>query len=352
AAEMNTTIYAISESPRNGQIVWIGTDDGNVQVTRDGGKSWTNVAGNIAALGQSPIVSWVEAGRYDEGTAYAAFDRHMAGDMRPYAYRTTDFGRTWQGLVTADSGVRGYAHVIKEDPVNRNLLFLGTEFGLWVSIDGGGRWAQYKGSEFPAVAVRDLVVHPRTSDLVLATHGRGIWIVDDISPWRALTAAVIEQTAAFLPVPPAVQALQGFGGWAEGDNSYTGPSRPTDASIPYYQRSRHVFGDLTIEIFDEEGTLVDTVASTKHRGVNRAAWSMRLKPPHVPPAAAALFGAAIGPRVLPGTYSVRMTKADQVYTTKITVTLDPRAPYSVEERRAQFALVGRLGTLLDRMSWA
>jgi photosystem II stability/assembly factor-like uncharacterized protein len=352
AAEMNTTIYAISESPRNAQVVWVGTDDGNVQLTRDGGASWTKVAANVPGMEKSPIVSWVEAGRYEEGTAYATFDRHMAGDMRPYAYKTIDFGKTWQPLLAPDSGVRGYAHVIKEDPVDRRLLFLGTEFGLWVSIDGGGRWAQYKGSDFPAVAVRDLVVHPRTSDLVLATHGRGIWIIDDISPWRALTPAALEQTAAFLPVPAAVQYLQGFGGWPEGDNSYTGPSRTTDAFIPYYQKSRHVFGDLKIEILDEQGAVVDTVASSKRRGVNRATWSMRLKPPHVPPAAAAVFGAAVGPRVLPGTYTVRMTKGDQVYTTKLTVALDPRAPYSLDDRRTQFALVGRLGALLDRMSWA
>ena len=105
-------------------------------------------------------------------------------------------------LVSQESGVRGYAHVIKEDTVNRNLLFLGTEFGLWVSIDGGERWAQYRGSEFPAVAVRDLVVHPRTSDLVLATHGRGVWIIDDISPWRALTASVMQQNAQPAAIAP------------------------------------------------------------------------------------------------------------------------------------------------------
>ena len=352
AAEINNTVYAISESPRNAQIVWVGTDDGNVQVTRDGGKSWTNVTASVSGVGKTPIVSWIEAGRHEDGTAFAAFDRHMSGDMKPYVYKTTDFGRNWQALVSPDSGVRGYAHVIKEDAVNPNLLFLGTEFGLWVSIDGGGRWAQYKGSDFPAVAVRDLVVHPRTSDLVLATHGRGIWIVDDISPWRALTPAAIEQTAAFLPVPPAVQYLQGFGGWSEGDNSYNGPSRPTDAYIPYYQKTRHIFGDLKIEIFDEDGKLVDTVASSKHRGVNRATWSMRLKPPRVPPAASALFGAAIGARALPGTYVVKMTKGDQVYTTKINVVLDPRATYMIEDRRAQFALVERLGAVLSHMSWA
>ena len=352
AAEMNTTIYAIAESPLNAQVIWVGTDDGNVQVTADTGKTWTNVTANIAGLGAAPIVSSVEASRHDRSTAYATFDRHMAGDMRPYAYKTTDMGRTWQPLVAPDSRVRGYAHVVKEDPIDRSLLYLGTEFGLWISIDGAGHWAQYKGSDFPAVAVRDLVVHPRTSDLVLATHGRGIWIIDDISPWRALTATTLNATAAFLPVPPAVQYLQGFGGWAEGDNSFTGPSRPSEASIPYYQKGRHIFGDLTIEIFDEDGKLVDTIASSKRRGVNRATWSMRLKPPRVPPAAAALFGAAIGPRVLPGTYTVKMTKGDQTYTTKISVTLDPRAPYSVEDRRAQFGLVNRLGTTLDHMSWA
>jgi len=355
AAEMNTTVYSISESPRNAQIIWAGTDDGNVQVTRDGGKSWTNVVANVPGLGSAPIVSWVEAGRYADGEAYATFDRHMSGDMTPHAYKTTDFGRTWRALIgpaNNTSGIRGYAHVIKEDPVNRNLLYVGTEFGLWVSIDGGERWAQYKGTGFPAVAVRDLVVHPRTSDLVLATHGRGIWIIDDISPWRALTPSLLDQTAGFLPVPRAVQSAEGFGGWAEGDNAYTGPSRPTDAALPYFQKSRHVFGDLKIEIFDQNGTLVDTVASSKRRGVNRAMWSMRLKPPHVPPAAATVFGAVLGPRVPPGTYTVKLTKGDQVYSTTLDVVLDPRAPYTVDDRRTQFALVERISGLLDHLSWA
>src|SRR5205814_6446497 len=276
------------------------------------------------------------------------------GDMAPYVFRTTDFGQTWTPLVTAQDakGVRGYAWVIKEDVVKPTLLFLGTEFGLYVSIDGGKDWARVKGSRFPPVAVGDVAIQPRDNDLVLATHGRGIWIIDDISPWRALTPSLLEQTAAFLPVPPAVQFLQAFGGWAEGDNSFTGPNRPADAGIPYYQRTRHVFGDLKIEILDDSGKLVDSISGSKRRGVNRATWSMRLRPPHVPPAAAAVFGAAIGPRVLPGTYTVRMTKNDQTFSTKIEVKLDPRATYTIDDRRAQFALVGRLGALLDHMSWA
>ena len=351
SAEMHTSIYSISESPKNGQIIWVGTDDGNVQITRDGAKSWTNVVGNIVGLPKNSWVSTIEASRFDEATAYATFDRHTFGDLTSYAYKTTDYGKTWTSLNVKENGVTGYAHVIKEDTVDRNLLFLGTEFGLWISVDGGERWAQYKGSSFPAVAVRDIAVHPRESDLVLATHGRGIWIVDDISPLRALTPDLMAKTAALIQGPPAVQYIQANGGWAEGDESFAGPSRPTNAFIDYYQKGRHIFGDLKIEIFDQDGKLVDTIPGSKHRGLNRATWSMQLKAPIVPPAASALFSAAQGPRVMPGTYTVKMTKGDQVYTEQLKVVLDPRDPYTVEDRKMQFDLVMRLHHMLGHMTY-
>lgn len=352
AAEMHTSIYAISESPKNGQVIWVGTDDGNLQITRDGGKTWTNVVGNIQGLGKTSWVSTVEASRFHEGTAYVTFDRHMMGDMKPYAYKTTDHGKTWTALVGDQSGIVGYAHVIKEDTESPNLLFLGTELGMWISVDGGQRWAQYKGSSFPAVAVRDIQVHPREADLVLATHGRGIWIVDDIRPLRSLSDQVMAQNAAFLPNRAAYQYIPAFGGWPEGDDSYEGPSRPTQATISYYQKSRHMLGDLKIDIFDQQGNLVDTVSPGKKRGLNRVTWSMQMKPPRVPPAATALFGATQGPKVLPGTYKVRMTKGDQVYNTEVNVMLDPRAKYTVEDRKAQFDLHMRLYRLLEHMTWA
>ena len=352
SAEMNNTIYSISESPKNEQIIWAGTDDGNVQITRDSGKSWTNVTGKIAGVGGAPITSWVEASRYEEGTAFVTFDAHMNGDIKPYLFKTEDYGATWKQLDTAASGVRGYAHVIKEDTANPRLLFLGTEFGLWISNDGGIRWAQYTGSNFPDVAVRDLVVHPKTSDLVIATHGRGIWIIDDISPLRALTPELMAKDAEFLPLPPVVQYVASNGGWTEGDNSFSGPGRPEDAAITYYQRTRHIFGDLKIEVFDSEGKLVDTVPSSKHRGVNRATWSMRMKAPKTPPAASAMFQTAQGPRVLPGEYTVKMTKGDKVYSTKLNVTMDPRANYTIADRREQLTLALKLGAMLDHMSWA
>ena len=351
AAEMHTSIYSISESPKNGQIIWVGTDDGNLQITRDAGKNWTNVVANVPGLGKNSWVSTVEASRFEEGTAYATFDRHTFGDITPYAAKTTDYGKTWTMLSLEPSGVRGYAHVIKEDTVNPSLLFLGTEFGLWVSIDGGQRWAQYKGGNFPAVAVRDIVVHPRENDLVLATHGRGIWIVDDISPLRALTPDLMQKDAVLIASTPVVQIINSGGGWPQGDEAFVGSSRPTDAFITYYQKSRHIFGDLKIEIFDKDGKLLDTIAGSKHRGLNRATWSMQLKAPIVPPAAQALFQAANGPRVLPGTYTVKLTKGDQVYTTPLEITMDPRASYSIEDRKTQFDLAIKLRDLLGHMTY-
>ncbi|HXY24326.1 MAG TPA: hypothetical protein VEI73_06725 [Candidatus Acidoferrum sp.] len=350
-AETHTTIYSISESPRDGQTIWVGTDDGNLQLTRDGAKTWSNVVGNVPNLPKNSWVSWVEAGLYDAGTAYAAFDLHTYGDIDPHVYKTTDYGKTWAPIVTTDSGVRGYAHVIKEDPVAQNILYLGTEFGLWISLDSGKHWARYKGHEFPSVAVRDIVVHPREADLVLATHGRGIWIIDDITPLRKLTPEVMSQEAVFISGKAAQQRLVANGGWTEGSAAFAGPNPPDAALITYYQKKRHIFGKMKIEIFDAQGKLVDTLPPNSRRGISRVEWSMRLKAPRVPPAATAAFEAAQGPRVLPGTYTVKMTRGDQTYTTQLFVTLDPRAKYNPEDRKQEFDAAMRVYNLLREMSF-
>jgi photosystem II stability/assembly factor-like uncharacterized protein len=352
AAEMHTTIYAIAESPRNPNLIWAGTDDGNLQVTRDGGKSWTNVVANVPNLPKNAWVSSVDPSHHNEGTIYATFDLHTFGDMRPYAYKSTDYGKTWTSVIAPGSPVRGYAHVIKEDLVNPNLLFLGTEFGLWVSLDGGTQWSRYKGGDFPAVAVRDLAIHPRDNDLVIATHGRGIWIVDDITPLRALTPAALASDVVFIRARPTVLKIPANGGWANGDASYTGDNPPDAAVITYYLKKRHIFGDMKIEVLDAAGKVVGTVPSTKRRGLSRVRWSMRLKPPKVPPAASAAFGAAFGPRVLPGTYTVKMTKDDKVYTLPLQLVPDPRTTHTLADRQAQFALANRLAALLGDMSFA
>ena len=350
-AETHTTIYSISESPKDSQVIWVGTDDGNLQLTRDGGKNWTNVVANVPGLAKASWVSWVEASRFDAATAYATFDRHTFGDMDPHVFKTTDYGKTWTQIVAGGSGVRGYAHVIKEDTVKPDLLFLGTEFGLWISLDGGKQWAQYKGGEFPAVAVRDIVVHPRDSDLVLATHGRGIWIVDDISPLRKLTPDVLAQEAVFISGRPTQQRLVASGGWFEGSATFIGSNPPDGAAITYYQQKRHIFGRMKIEIFDDQGKLVDTVPASSRRGLTRVYWGMRLKAPRVPPAASAAFEAAQGPRVLPGTYTVKMTRGDQTYTTQLVVGLDNRAKFNAEDRKQEFDAAMRVYALLGDMSF-
>jgi hypothetical protein len=294
-------------------------------------------------------VSWVQASNFDAATAYAAFDRHTFGDMAPYVFRTTDYGKTWTPLVGAQDakGVRGYAHVIKEDLEKPDLLFLGTEFGLWVSIDGGKNWAQFKGNHFPAVAVRDLAIQPRDNDLVLATHGRGIWITDDIVPLRNLTNDVTSQEVAFVSARPVQQRIEGNGGWANGDAVFVGDNPPDAAVITYYQRTRHLFGKLKIEILDSTGRVIDEVPASKRSGLNRVTWSMREKPPRVPPAAQLAFAGTRGPRLVPGDYTVRLTKAGKIYETKLTVGLDRRAKFTAEDRKAQYDAAMKVHALFD-----
>jgi len=358
SAEMHTTIYSISESPKDKSLIWVGTDDGNLQLTRDGGKTWNNVIGNVPGLPKNSWVSWVQASRFDAGTAYAAFDRHTFGDMAPYVFKTTDYGKTWTPLVTAQDvkGVRGYAHVIKEDLVKPDLLFLGTEFGLWISIDGGKNWAQFKGNHFPAVAVRDLAIQPRENDLVLATHGRGIWIVDDITPLRSLTPDLLTQEIGFVSARPVQQRIEGSGGWANGDAVFVGDNPPDAAVINYYQRERHLFGKLKLEVLDASGRVIDELPASKRPGLNRATWAMRAKPPRVPPAAQIAQSGTRGPRLVPGVYTVRLTKAGKVYETKLTVGLDRRAKFTEADRKAQFdaamkvhALFGDESALMDQI---
>jgi photosystem II stability/assembly factor-like uncharacterized protein len=359
AAEMHTTIFSISESPKDKNLIWAGTDDGNLQITRDGAKTWKNVVANVPGLPPNSWVNWIQASNFDPGTAYAAFDRHTFGDFAPYVYKTTDYGQSWTPLVAPQDakGIRGYAHVIKEDLVQPNLLFLGTEFGLWVSIDGGKSWAQFKGSHFPAVAVRDLAIQSRTNDLVLATHGRGIWIVDDITPLRGLTPDLLTQEAAFVPGEPVQQQrIESNGGWPNGAATFTGDNPPDAAVITYYQKSRHLFGKLKLEILDPSGQVIDNLPASKRPGLNRVTWSMHEKPPRVPPAAQIAGAGTTGARVLPGTYTVRMTKNNKPYEMKLAIGLDARDKFSEADRKAQYDgarrvkdLFGDESALMDRI---
>jgi hypothetical protein len=219
-----------------------------------------------------------------------------------------------------------------------------------VSIDGGKNWAQFKGNHFPAVAVRDLAIHPRDNDLVLATHGRGVWIIDDITPLRALTPDLLKQEVAFVSARPVQQRIDGQGGWANGDAVFVGDNPPDAAVINYYQRERHLFGKLKLEVLDSSGRVVDELPASKRPGLNRVTWTMRVKPPRVPPAAQIAVAGIRGPRLVPDAYTVRLTKAGKVSETKLTVGLDRRAKFSAADRRAQFDAAMKVHALFDEES--
>ncbi len=352
AAETYTTIYSISESPKQAGLIWVGTDDGNVQLTRDDGKSWSNVTASIRGVSRDSWVSWVQASAFDMGTAYVAIDRHTFGDMAPYIYKTTDFGKTWTALVApADNkSLRGYVHVIREDSEKPNLLYAGTEFGLWISNDGGSHWAQFKANEFPAVAVRDIALQNRDKSLALATHGRGIWIIDDITPLRALDAKSLASDVTFLPTRMIQQRINAFGGWPEGDAGFTGENPKGGADIAYFQKSRHLFGKLKIEVLGSDGKLIDTLPASVRRGINHVYWSMRAPPPRVPKAAQIAGNSTQGPRVPPGDYTVRMTKNKEVIETTIHVGLDRRVGFSAQDRQAQYDAAVKVRDIFSDMS--
>ena len=348
-AEMHTTVFSISESPVTAGLIWVGTDDGNLQLTRDGGQHWDNLIANVHGLPKNSWVNWVQASRFAAGTAYVAFDRHTFGDLSPYLYVTTDYGKTWAALVSPQDpkGVRGYAHVIKEDTVDTQLLFLGTEFGLWISLDGGAHWAQFKGGHFPAVAVRDLAVQPRDNDLVLATHGRGIWIVDDITPLRHLTPELAAQDAAFINARPVQQRIEANGGWPNGAAAFVGENPKDGAVITYYQRTRQLFGKLRIEVLDSSGAVIDELPASTRRGLNRVLWTMHRRAPHVPPAVQVAQAGTTGPRVPPGNYTARMEKDGKSYTMPLTVGLDRRVSWTVTDRAAQYDAAMKVYTLFN-----
>jgi photosystem II stability/assembly factor-like uncharacterized protein len=263
-ADAYNTIFTIGPSPIDDAIVWVGTDDGNVQVTRDGGATWTNTVANmrLADGGALPDTIWVSRvvpSHHDRATAYVTFDNHRMGDMRPYVFRTRDFGASWEDLTanlpteTPGLGI----HVIAEDHRNPNLLFLGTEFGVWYSIDGGGRWLPFMNG-MPRVAAYDLVIHPRDNDLIAGTHGRSIWIADDISPLQQLTPELMATPLHAFQNPAATR-------WAgapvsEGARSinYRGENPPSGAAIDFWLGAAPQ-GPVQIEVEDRATGGVRTI---------------------------------------------------------------------------------------------
>ena len=347
-AENNNTIFTIAESPLNENVIWVGTDDGNVQVTQNGGKDWSNVTANFEGL---PPFTWcyhIEASNFNEGSAYAVFDGHTANDKNTYAYKTTNYGKTWKSIVTDD--IYGFARNIQEDYVNEDLLFLGTEFGLYISIDGGEHWAKFT-NNMPAASVHFIDLQSKTNDLVMGTHGRGVIIIDDISPLREITQDVLNENVYFFDSKPMVMKdKSGFGGGSNG-SQFIGPNPGRNGKIIYYLKKRHTFGKMTMEIQDPEGNKVADIDATKKRGINIVTWNYRIKMPKTAKGKTFDFGGFSSPRVSEGKYTVVMKKGKTEYKREIELQYDPKSNISTKDRKAQEEMAMKLYDMTQDLAY-
>lgn len=339
SAENHCTIFAIAESPLDENMIWVGTDDGNIQYTSNAGKNWVNVTANykLAGIPAQTWVSSIEPGRFDKNTVYATFDNHMYGDHKTYLGKSTDLGKTWK-LISSDE-FTGFAHKIKEDLINKELLFLGTEMGLFASVDGGTNWFRMKNNIPEKILVRDIQIHPTTHDLILATHGRGVIIFDDITPMRTLTKDIAAKEFHFIPTPPIVLTNGNFGdGGFPSTGGYVAPNPVSIPPIQYYLKDRVSSGDVTIEVYDKDGNLMQSIPGSKRKGLNKVYWNLRMKPPKVATGGTKIdFGGFIAPMVLPGDYTIKIKTKDKEYTQTVKLVHDEKnKDFTLADRQLQY----------------
>jgi photosystem II stability/assembly factor-like uncharacterized protein len=405
-AENFTTIIAIAPSPLEKNTIWAGTDDGRVHVTRDGGANWTSVEGNLKGVPANTWVPEIKASRYDAGTAFIVLDDHRRSNWTPYVYRTTDYGKTWTSLATKT--LDGYALSIEQDPVDADLLFLGTEFGLWVSTDAGKSWFKWKHG-FPTASVMGLQVHPRDHDLIIATHGRAAYIVDDIRPLRSVTKETLAKPIHFFDVGEAMQhtTRQKEGARFVADSEFRGENEPYGALLTYSlnlpnlphpieekERERKEkeraaaqpapFPEtgipvdvpkepvkaqpsdskkpddgkepqVDIEVSDTSGKVIRKFKGPAKLGVNRTNWDLTrdaFKMPKSDEPEGESFRPRTGPEVPPGTYTITIKFKGNEAKQTVTVTPDPRTTLPADARQAKYAAILRAGALQEKTTEA
>lgn len=324
SAENHCTIFTIAECPLDENIIWVGTDDGNLQYTVDGGTSWINVSGNVEKCGiaKQAWVSSIQPSLFDKNIVYVTFDNHTYGDHKTYLGKSIDMGKTWTRINSKE--FTGFAHKIKEDLINKNLLFLGTEMGLFATLDGGENWFRMKNNIPEYALVRDLQINPVTNDLIVGTHGRGIFILDDIRPIRNLTKEIWEKDVYLFPTPE-IKLNNGTFGWGgpEVSGGWTAGNPQETPSINYYLKQRLNSGKITVEIYDEGGILVQSIPGGIRRGINKVYWNLRSTPPKVAAGSTKMDVAGfIAPMVLPGKYTVKLKINDKEFTDVLTCVHD------------------------------
>lgn len=404
-------VVALAESPLREGLLWAGTDDGDIHVSENGGQTWRRISG-FPGVPDTTQVARVTASSHDPNTVYAAFDNHMSGDYRPYLLRSTDLGRTWRSIA-GDLPARGSVYVVIDDPKDPNMLYAGTEFGAFVSRDGGTRWVRLRGG-LPTIQVRDMAIHPREDDLVLATFGRGFYVLDDLPALRAMTPQTIASAAALLPVertPLFIESnpLGGRGASAQGASFFTADNPPVGARFTYYLRDairtrrerrqqaeraaarrgedtfyppwdslraedREEAPAVVLTVLDADGRVVRRLTGPVTAGVHRVVWDLR-HPAATPPAAGGGPGGGggddgpprtpAGPYVLPGTYTVTMARRVDGVTTPVgepqrfeVYLLDgdasPRTPaivaFQQETARLQRAVMGTSALITETLT--
>jgi hypothetical protein len=360
-------IITVAESPELPGVLWVGTDDGNVQLSKDGGATWANVANNIKGVTGNYQVSLVEPSNFDAATCYVAIDNHRNDDLKPYLFVTRDYGATWTSIT--NNLPIGNVNTVLEDAKNKNLLFVGTEFGVFVSLNGGAEWKKFM-TGLPTVRVDDLLIHPRDNDLIVGTHGRGVWIIDDITPLQQLNEKAIAAEAHLFDVRPGTQWLNDvtLSRYASRDKQFRGENPQQGTAISYYLKSAPS-GDVKVTISDITGKVIRNLTATKEVGLNRVMWNLRgdpIRPPGMRPGPpgdnpevqpptgqgqpgqpqagqgqqgqqgqqqggggggggggrGGRFGALTGPSLDPGTYLVKLSIGGKEMTTKVVIEAD------------------------------
>jgi photosystem II stability/assembly factor-like uncharacterized protein len=338
SSETYSAITQVAESPVQRGMIWAGANDGTLQVTKNGGSLWTNLTANLPGVPAASPVSAIELSHAQANIAYVGLDRHMFDDTRPYLFKTVDGGATWR-KVTNGLPAAAVVWVVREDPKNSNLLYAGTEAGLFVSFDAGERWAPFGLNNLPNVPVRDIFIQASANDILLATHGRGLWALDDATPVEDLAAASNRPVYLF-PIRPALRHTIRATRSGGGDSEFAAPNPPYGAILSYFLREPST--DLQFEIIDSVGKIVRRLKGPGDRaGVHRITWDLRAD------------GAAPntrGPQVLPGSYTVRLTLGSAASEEKVQVELDPELLVAEADLRMQWDALNRIGVMIRRVN--
>jgi hypothetical protein len=354
--EYYDTIFALAESPITKGLIWVGTDDGLVQLTKDEGKSWSNVTSK--EWPEWSRISLIDPSPFDPGTAYVAVDRHQFDDLRPYIFKTSDYGKTWTKLTQGIPDTT-FVRAVREDPKKKGLLYAGTEMGVFVSFDDGAHWRALK-LNLPTVPVHDLTV--KDDDLVVATHGRAFWILDDVSPLRQYSDE-LAQKSEHLYAPSTAYRIQAGASNPRHPSKVAGQNPPAGAVIYYYLKDApKADAEAKLEILDSSGNVIRKYSSTEYNtleeppdpddkkpekqlkpeaGLNRFVWDLRYEEARRVPGyfLYEYGGGARGPVAVPGHYQVRLTVGGQTQTAGLDLKLDPRVHVSQEDLEAQFNLL-------------